>query len=119
MRKCQARDEILALLERKMSVADLVDELPQAERTIRHHLNVLQAAGMIHIGGWRKNIGTGGAHAALFIAGPGIDKKKPGKELRTTTQARYYAKNAARFRLRRRPDYAINNPFAALMQGNV
>lgn len=79
MRKCQARDEILALLERKMSVADLVDELPQAERTIRHHLNILQAAGMIHIGGWRKNIGTGGAHAALFIAGPGIDKKKPGR----------------------------------------
>jgi DNA-binding transcriptional ArsR family regulator len=117
MRKCETRERILALLARRMTVMELVEEVECTERTIRHHLKVLREAEAIHIISWKKQIGTGGLDAAQFIAGQGKDRKRPGREPRTLTQARHYAKYAAKKRLGRQPDYAKNNPFAALMQG--
>jgi DNA-binding transcriptional ArsR family regulator len=117
MRKCETRERILAMLDRRMTVMEVVEEMECTERTVRHHLKILHEANKIHIISYKKQIGTGGLDAAQFIAGPGKDRKRPGREPRTETQARYYAKYAAKMRLRRQPDYAKNNPFAALMQG--
>lgn len=81
-----------------MTVRELVVEMPGwSYGRIRENLRRAGIAGAAHICAWEQK----GALAAVWVAGPGVNKRRPRPLTASQRSSRYYQKHAALFKLRR------------------